>query len=460
MNTPDDPTLDERLARLAPSASPDPDRLAAARAALDAATALHPDDAGGGHDRRSSVEGGAHVLDLDPHDGHVEVVTPLDAASRARDRRRRRVTLAAASVGVLGVVGTALVLSPVGPNFAPASPERACAAQTESGLPHGTGAMSWHVVEREVQADRSLEESTLVMLLEDDERLAVFCAEPTDSDGSTSSSVTWPVPSTRVDDDAVIPLGVHDDEWYVVWGRAGADVGSVTMNLDWPRSETGGAVREAGGLGVGRPTTPDGYWALFVSGDQVPPDAGLTLEWGLTDGTTRTTEVGDAWDVGEEGDVVSASVAQRRDACAQGWDDGTSRPVIEERRDDHGAALFEVVRTGGLVFCVQGAEPPYREVLRTSGTPAESAAPAADEAGALVGGGSGPSAALAGRAGADVERVEVRTADGARLAADVVDGYWLAWSTSGPESGDRWGDATLTWFLHDGSKGGSKRVFE
>ncbi len=157
--------LDERLARLAPATSPDPERLAAARAVLgevldDAYDGTVGGDRDGSSASRSRRVGDAHVLDLDdarPHrhgdaDGDAvgdtagdaplplvddDVVVPLHRGRTARERRRRRVQLGAAAAGVVGVVAVGLVLVPQ-PAPGPASPEESCAANlTTSAVPEG-----------------------------------------------------------------------------------------------------------------------------------------------------------------------------------------------------------------------------------------------------------------------------------------------------------------------------------
>ncbi|WP_166851199.1 hypothetical protein [Isoptericola sp. BMS4] len=469
MNAPDDPTLDERLARLAPSVSPDPDRLAAARAALDAATALHPDDAGAGHDRRSSVEGGAHVIDLDPHDdGHVEVVTPLDAASRARDRRRRRVTLAAASVGVLGVVGTALVLSPVGPNLTPATPERACAALMEAGMPGGPATdLTWRTLASESRADAHL-------ALVQGGGLTGLCEGGRLDGHDFTRTTTWPaVPDEAPEPDEVRPSGVSGEivpdatepGWYVVWGLSGGDVRDVRLQIERHEYDTDGSLRHTAGTVVEVDRAGDGRWSAALDAGEVLPDAELaddtlpddvevTLLWQV-DGQEHSLPMDAGWQTDDHPSNVL--VQARRTACEPNWRGRDHDLVVEERRGDRGVMLVVDEYSAWFAACVQNARPPY-EPFSTVGGDLPRGPLAPDDVRAVAGGGSGPASMLVGRAGDDVSRVEARTADGARVDAIMGDGYWVA--THDAASDDPWDDATLTWFLDDGSKGGSERVFE
>jgi hypothetical protein len=82
--------LDERLARLAPTTPPDPERFESARAEVMRAVTAAPRSGGSG----------SQVSDDDRI--RVDVVVPLEVARRARARRNRSIAVAAASIGVVG----------------------------------------------------------------------------------------------------------------------------------------------------------------------------------------------------------------------------------------------------------------------------------------------------------------------------------------------------------------------
>jgi hypothetical protein len=127
-----------------------------------------------------------------------------------------------------------------------------------------------------------------------------------------------------------------------------------------------------------------------------------------------------------------------------------------------GVTMFAVVLddTNRLKTCIQDANPPYASLLQMNSPDIGPALPA-DEAVAIGPGTSRTGTALIGRAGADVARVTARTVDGTELEADLGDGYWVAWSPDlmgrGAEE-DLWDGATVTWYLTDGTRGGSARL--
>ena len=129
--------------------------------------------------------------------------------------------------------------------------------------------------------------------------------------------------------------------------------------------------------------------------------------------------------------------------------------------------MFVTPATQRFTVCLQDAEAPYGQLSRTAGELPDDD-PAPDEAAAMVGSGSDEAAALVGVAGADVARVEVTTADGTRVDADLSDGYWVAWGTDLEVSDRRvqaerdagpWDGATLTWYGADDVELGSEPPF-
>ncbi|WP_277210856.1 hypothetical protein [Isoptericola croceus] len=438
--------MNDRLARLAPTSSPDPVGLEAARAAVfDAARSHGPSDAPTQlHTRRGRAHGDAHVVDLD--DDSLDDVVPLDVARR---RRKHRSSVAAVAAGGVVVAAAAVVLSPVGPGILPASPERSCADRLTASInlpADSTFELSWHTV-----AQESWPDTDLALLVSDNSDLAGYCTETRAGDSSTRSSRTWSVPDVDLADDQVLPRGITTEVKSVAWGVAGPEVSAVDVLIEWTDDS-----RDSGMVGEAR-MTDDGYWSFFFSrrdhetGQVVPPDADITLMWRLADGTERSMSLDEAW---PGVDATTPLAEARRQVCRSGL-----QPVLEEVRDGIGVTLLAdgAART---VLCMQDAGPPYAQRFSSSGTSSVET-PAAQEAIAVAGGGSGTAGALFGRAGEDVARVEVQTS-GARFQAEVVDGYWVVWDTDLGTVDDLgpWQDATLRWYLTDGSLGGEGTVFE
>ncbi|MCZ2262972.1 MULTISPECIES: hypothetical protein [unclassified Isoptericola] len=456
--------LDERLARLAPTASPDPERLDAARAALDAAV-------DGTGPTRSRRVGDAHVLDLDharssrhdDADGDFplplvddDVVVPLRRGRTAREHRRRRVQLGAAAAGVVGVVAVGLVLTPR-PAPGPASPEESCAANlTASVVPEGLVAdLRWQTI-----AYQSDESSDVTLLRTDGGELSGFCAESRGHGGTTSTMGSWPAgPDDPPGRDEILPAGTNVDPygWSVLWGTTGGDVRSVDLHAEWDES-VDRSFREENGLGMlTEARLNDGFWSVFLAPGEIPEGASITLTWHLADGTSRSAPLLSAWDA--RGDFAG----QRRTACVPGW--RGYETVVDDRRGDYGVTMAADRASGALTSCVQEAEAPYTPLV-TSGSTLPEDRPAPDWAFAVSGSAGGVGAQLVGLAGEDVARVEVRTADGTRLVAPVTDGYWVAWSadlvdptTAGEADEGPWDGATMTWYDADDEPLGDAPVF-
>lgn len=459
--------LDERLARLAPATSPDPERLAAARAVLgevldDAYDGTVGGDRDGSSASRSRRVGDAHVLDLDdarPHrhgdaDGDAvgdtagdaplplvddDVVVPLHRGRTARERRRRRVQLGAAAAGVVGVVAVGLVLVPR-PAPGPASSVARCeSGLTAAALPDGTEFdLDWRTLVHE-----SRDGSDLLLLRDDATGLTGFCADDQTSQGSSTTTTLWSedAPATPAADEVFVGA-LQDDEWYVVWGVAGSDVSSVRLLAEWSRD---GQPDETAVIVEPR-RTEDGLWSVFVPGAKIPAEAETSLEWRLADGAEESMPLDSAWP--EQGAPGTPLVDARRDACVPGSSSADRRPVLEGRHGDAGLTVF-VGDDQRFVVCLQEALPPYSAYHTLTGSPVEDA-PGEGMATALVGGGDDDGRVMLGRAGADVVRVEVLSTDGGRVGADLSDGYWVAWASSLDE--DAWDDARLVWYLDDGSR--------
>ncbi|MFE5292051.1 hypothetical protein ACFQ8T_07720 [Isoptericola sp. NPDC056618] len=442
--------IDERLARLAPTTSPDPARLDAARAALD--DVLDGTNDGTGPSRSRRV-GDAHVLDLDDararRDGHDgddplplvddDVVVPLRRGRTVRERRRRRVQLGAAAAGVVGIVAVGLVLAPqVAPG--PASSLARCESSlTAASLPDDAELeLRWRTLVRE-----SRDGSDLMLLREDAIGFTGFCADDESSTGSSTSTTLWSEePPTTPAEDEVAVGAVQDDEWYVVWGVAGADVRSVRLLAEW---SIDGLVDETA-VSIEPRQAEDGLWSVFVPGAQIPAEAEIALEWRLADGGERSMALDSAWP--EPGVPGTPLADARRHACVPGGGAAALRPVLEGRHGDGGLTVF-ADDDQRFVACLQEAVPPYGAYHTLSGSPDEDA-PAKGEAKALLGGGDDDGRVMIGLAGADVARVEVLSADGSRLRADLNDGYWAAWASHLDE--DAWDDARIVWYLDDGSR--------
>ncbi|MCK9795410.1 hypothetical protein M1843_16825 [Isoptericola sp. 4D.3] len=431
--------LDERLARLAPTTSPDPERLDAARAALDAAL-------DGPGDPRSRRVGGAHVLDLgDVPAGDAplgvadDVVVPLDRGRTARERRRRRVRLGVAAAGVVGVVGVGLALSPWGPAPGPASPTAAsCLAHVADSAPSENAEpdLAWRTLAHE--ASGSADATLLRSHATGD---TGFCGNRTDGAGSTSTSMLWTnVPPEVPGTGQVAVGGALDGEWYVAWGAAGADVTSLRLHAAW---SAGDGSSDSGLVVDARRDGAD--WSVFLRGEEVPDDAVVSLVWQLDDGTEQSLPLDSGWPEGGAAETVLTQ--QRRDACTDGPGLPGLRPVIEERYDDLG--LTVAVGRGQLVACMQEAVPPYDSGNTMSG-PVAAQGPAPDEAVSEVGGSADDDRMMVGRAGDDVARVEVLLADGTVVEGVLSDGYWAAWTSTASEKA--WDGARLVWFLEDGSR--------
>ncbi|MFE6971489.1 hypothetical protein [Isoptericola sp. NPDC057653] len=440
--------VDERLARLAPTTSPDPERLAAARAALDATL-------DGPGDPRSRRVGDAHVLELRDHrreDGgddvpdatglavvtpvgayDDDVVVPLGRGRTARERRRRRVQLGAAAAGVVGVVAVGLALTGRPPAPVPAGPPPSACASRLTTAAHQADDVEQPQAWRSLAAESRDDGTRLVLMRSDDAGLTGFCGEAGDAGSSSASTTLWPDDHpAEPGPDEVVPAGVRDDDWYVAWGAAGQDVRSIRLSVDdGPATD----VRTIG----------NGEWAVMLPGDEVPPDARLTLLWTATDGSERSTPLEGAWPADPA--TVTSPAEARRDACAPGRDATGVRPVLEQRVGDDGITVL--ARDGKrFVVCRQDAEPPYRAWHTLSGTISD--LPARDEATALGGGGSDDARTLVGQAGDDVARVQLRIPDGTLLDALLAGDYWLVWGTGFSE--DQWTDARLVWYLEDGSR--------
>ncbi|PRZ03074.1 hypothetical protein BCE75_11542 [Isoptericola sp. CG 20/1183] len=432
--------IDDRLARLAPTSSPDPERLAAARSAVFDTT---EDERCGS--RRGRAHDGAHVVDL--HDAPDDVVTPLGAARR---RRNRHLGAAAAAAGVVGVVSVGIVLLPGEAGIFPASPESTCEDQLLrhlGPLPEDAEEPVWRTV-----ASESTDTTDTTLLVLDGGGLAGACSEIRGEGGGFTSTATWSLPDVEPAADEILPRGITTGRAPVVWGVADANVTGVVVTHEWDHG-TSRSVVEAR-------VTDDGYWSAFFSPeDRIPQDAEPRFTWQLEDGTERSMALDEAW----PGVDASTPLAEaRREACGMTFPSSSPRLVLEEVRDDAGVT-FLADGAGPSVLCLQDAGPPYSVRLASGGTTLEpETSPAEEEAVADYGGAGSRGAALVGRAGDDVARVQVTTTDGLPFDAEVVDGYWVVWGAAlGSEEGDDpWQDATLRWYLTDGSPGGERTVFE
>ncbi|WP_278235564.1 hypothetical protein [Isoptericola sp. AK164] len=436
--------VDERLARLAPTGSPDPERFAAARAELEVAvTDPHGPTAARSAPTTPGTSGASHRLDLD--EDQIDVVTPLDTVQQARRRRGRRWTLAAAVAGVVAVTGTAVVLSPVGPDVAPAwlsSPEQSCADQVPeiADLEELTGDIVWRTIAR------SSAGADVEIVTDPESRVAGVCL--TSHDDGTVTTGYWTLPGDTPDADEVRPQGQVTERGIFVWGFAGQDVTSVDVEARW-RDRDRGAVIEA--------FLDDGtWWAHDVEAEEIPEDAEIQVHATLDDGTTTTVSLDDAWPGADSWNPLAEA---RRAECrsVRDWETGERvSPVLEDRRGDLGLALYADVDSRTMSACIQEADPPYEKLSFTSASEA-SLNPADNEAWAVSAGGSGPHQIAVGVAGDDVESVEVTTGTGDVLEANVSNGYWAVWAPDSSSSGsvdpaDLWQDATIQWQLTDGSR--------
>ncbi|MGF0118322.1 hypothetical protein ACQFYA_18670 [Promicromonospora sp. Marseille-Q5078] len=441
--------IDERLARLAPTTSPDPERLDAARAALDAVVDGTDDGTGPSRSRRV---GGAHVLDLGEararhgDDGvgvgdgvpvpllDDDVVVPLGRGRTARERRRRRVQLGAAAAGVVGIVAVGLVLAP-SPAPGPASPADSCAANlTASAVPDGFDLdPAWSLLAQETV------DGTDLTLLRSPAGMTGFCSYTSGAGGTTSTSNLWTEPPPDVSDGKASVGGVSDDEWYVAWGSVGSGASAVRLQVEPPHDA--GSPDSALVVDVVR----DGYgWSVFLPGDRVPPDARVSLLW-REHGAVRSLPLDSAWP--EDGEPATTLTEQRRRACTDGPDVPGLRPLIEKRYDDLGLTAMMNDRRE-LVVCLQDADPPYTSLNAIGGQ--ADVAPPSDVARVESGGSTDTARMLSGFAGQDVVSVELMTPDGTEIPAELSDGFWVAWSTIvGDEA---WDAARLVWYLDDGSR--------
>ncbi|MFD6133753.1 hypothetical protein [Isoptericola sp. NPDC060257] len=441
--------IDERLARLAPTTSPDPARLDAARAALDE---VLDESLGGGRDgsgpSRSRRVGDAHVLDLDEararHEGDGggllpvvddDVVVPLGRGRTARERRRRRVRLgAAAAAGVVGVVGVGLVLAQQ-PAPGPASPADSCAANLmASAVPGGSELdPAWATL-----AHDTVGGADLTMLRSPTTGMTGFCSYASGVGGTTSTSTLWTDPAPTASDGEVTLGGVLDDDWYVVWGDVGPGAGAVRLQVEPPQD-----VDSPGSVLVVDAVRDGAGWTVMMPGDRVPTDARVSLEWREHD-AERSLSLDSAWP--EDGEPATALTEQRRQRCTDGPDVRGLRPLIERRYDDLGLTAMMNDRRE-LVMCVQEASPPYQAWTVTNGK--ADAAPARDVAAVEIGTSTDGAQVLTGFAGEDVASVELETEDGSVIPAELSDGYWVAWSTG---DGDALDEAELVWYLDDGTR--------
>ncbi|MEG3614763.1 hypothetical protein [Isoptericola haloaureus] len=436
--------VDERLARLAPAESPDPERFAAAWSHVTEAVA----DPHGPTSARSAptAPGGSsasHRLDLDAHPD--DAVVPLDAARRARRRRGRRWTLAAAVAGVVGVAGAAVVLSPIGPDVAPAwlsSPAQSCADRVPeiADLEAVVGDVAWQTI------GRSTAGTDVEIVADPEMRRAGACL--VSHDDGTVTTASWMLPGDAPDADEVRPQGQVTEQGTFVWGFAGQDVTSVDVEARW-RDRDRGAF-------VGAFLDDGTWWAHIVGAEDLPQDAEIRVHATLGDGTTTTVSLDDAW---PGADAWNPLAAQRRAECrsTRDWQTGERvDPVLEDRRGDLGLTLYANVDSRRMSACIQEAEPPY-EKLSGLGSSGRSLNPADNEAWAVSAGGSGPNQIAVGVAGDDVETLQVTTGTGEVLAAHVSNGYWAVWGPDGSsdqsvDPADLWQDATIQWLLTDGSR--------
>ncbi|GAA1728828.1 hypothetical protein GCM10009809_25520 [Isoptericola hypogeus] len=450
--------IDRRLARLAPTTSPDPDRLAAARAALEASV----DDGGAAGTGRSSVRGGAHVIELTPHGAGDRVppgagdigsagrdVLRARPAQRPRLRDRRAALVAAAAGGIVVVAAAALLVSPAGLDLVPSSsPVESCQDRlAASAVPKELADdVTWRTLARQ-----SSDRADLTLLTTEQGELSGFCADAHPAGGeATSTTVVWPWgPDDAPARDEILPRGTVLDGWSVLWGVAGEDVVRVDVSAWWTdEGGPGPSTSESGLEGEARMT--DGYWSAFFAPGEIPDGAEVTLTWHLADGTTRSAPLDSAWEDG--GEFAGA----RRTGCDPDWREAGTRPVVEVRREDHGVTMFVKPSKRWFRICVQDAEAPYEPLVDMGGDLPTDDPPADGVAVSSAGGSSDRAGALVGLSGEDVARVVVTTADGTTLDADLADGYWVAWATdSGRGDEGTWTGATLTWYDADGTRLGT-----
>ncbi|MFD6177475.1 MULTISPECIES: hypothetical protein [unclassified Isoptericola] len=477
--------IDERLARLAPTTSPDPERLTAARAVLDDVLdgVLDGADDGTGPSRSRRL-GDAHVLDLDAararHSGHDvdadgggvplplvddDVVVPLGRGRTARERRTRRVLLGSAAAGVVGVVAVGLALTGRPPALVPAGPPPSACASRLTTAAHQDVDLDPPQAWRSLATESHDDGTRLALMRSEDGDLTGFCGEAGGAGGSSASTTLWPDAQDTVEpgQDGVVATGVRDDDWYVAWGTAGPDVRDLRLQADWSSTDpsstdpsstdpsstdpSGADRAEGDGFVVEVRSTGDGGWAVLLDGDEVPADADVSLRWRLPDGSERTAPLEGAWPA--DPTTVTPPAEARRDACAPGRSTTGVRPVIEQRTGDDGITVL--ANDERFVVCTQDAESPYRAWHTLSGTMTDR--PARDEAIALGGGGSDDARTLVGLAGDDVAHVWLRLPDGTLLDGVLSGGYWLV---PGAGVGEKqWDDARLVWRLEDGTRHGS-----
>ncbi|NNU27135.1 hypothetical protein [Isoptericola sediminis] len=382
----------------------------------------------------------------------VDVITPLDARQLARRRRGQRWTLAASMAGVVAATGTAVVLSPLGPDVAPAwltSTDESCADRIDATMAPAEvpAGLTWHAV-----SDGSDGDAGWTVVVGDD-RFAGVCLDL--AGGSTSTLSTTHLPDVDIDAGDVLPVDVVTENGAFVWGVAGGEVSSVVVEVAWSREEGSGNLQGDSGAVVEAEVSDKGYWSTYLTDDEIPDGAEVTLEWSLADGSSKSLSLNDAWPGVDEWNPIAAS---RRAECRSGRDwrtGGLVDPVLEERRGQWGVVVYANVDDHRMSACIQAADPPYERLayLSSSGQTLE---PADNEAWAVSAGGSSVQQVAVGVAGDDVELVRVTTAAGDVLEADVSNGYWAVWgptasSGQGTDPAELWQDATVQWQLTDGS---------
>ncbi len=431
--------IEGRLARLAPTAPPDPERFAAAHAAVVRATSTH--------DATDGTGGPGRLLDPDDDRVRIDVVLPLEVA-RTRKRRNKAAALAAAAAGVVGIVTVALVLPP-GPGPAPASPADSCRAQLDHGI--AADDVAWRTVVDEEHGDAEL----VLLVGGEGGAYSGACTAVITDGGATSTVTTWPEGPGPVGPEEVVLGGTLDGRetgWHLAWGRLGSDVESLTAAVE--RADPG---RDTG-IADEATITEDGlWWVWFRERDLVgaeTEEAGTAerswlLSWTARDGSAHSLDLGDAWSTGLD-DTASAA---RRSACLPSWRTAGYRPMVEDVADDLGVTFLVAGGPPGgrAVVCLQDVDAPWTPTLEASG-PLTGPAPAADEAMPLFGGSSGDAVAFVGTAGTEVSRVAVRDADGRDLRVSLGGGYWVAWDAVSADLAESF---TVTWYLTDGVQAGT-----
>jgi|GEM_PF-5187225 len=436
-----DSTIDERLSRLAPTGSPDPERFTAARAELLAAVAT---------DRREPAA--AHAGDMSTHLAQVPVDVVVPGPSHRRGRRRAAWSLAAA--GVVLVAGVALFFRPAEP--VPASGEMVDACRDllttqVPGMPEpvlGAGAR--------LIASEDLDGTALVLFApaDPDDGDPALCHVPDgdlsrttftrvgDASGSTAPAVDEVTESGTA---ATEPLELSDrHSAAAAWGRVGETVESVTVTTA-DGQEVEGVVS-------------DGYWVAWWLRDAPaadiadPSDVVAAVTWTLTDGDQLSRTA--AWPGADE---WNPQAERRREECRsiRNWQTGERvSPVLEDQVYGYGTTLYATDSSYRL--CVQEISPPYELLGQSAGTRTDGP-PAPDGIGTGFGAGFGGIQSLYGQVGSDVDQVVVTLEDGTRIDAEIQNGYWLAQAqdpTPRADDGGPWDGAELAWYLADGSLGG------